>query len=102
MGIDSRQWYRDEERARMRMPSLAPVTKALIIANIAMFIMQGVLTKFAGWDPVGGGLGMVPQDVIGKFYIWQIFTSMFLHDPGGIWHILINMLILFMFGTHVD
>ena len=30
--------------------------------------------------------------------VWQLFTYMFLH--GGIWHLLFNMLTLWMFGTH--
>jgi len=34
--------------------------------------------------------------------IWQPFTYLFLHDPGSIWHIFLNMLMLWMFGREVE
>ena len=34
------------------------------------------------------------------FMIWQLFTYMFLH--GGIWHLLFNMLTLWMFGMPLE
>src|SRR6185437_3246199 len=33
-------------------------------------------------------------------YIWQVVTYSFLH--GGLWHILINMLMLWMFGAQLE
>ena len=33
---------------------------------------------------------------------WQPFTYLFLHDPHGLFHILFNMLALWMFGTPVE
>lgn len=36
------------------------------------------------------------------FRFWSIFTYMFLHDLGGILHILGNMLMLFWFGGHLS
>ena len=32
--------------------------------------------------------------------IWQPLTYLFLH--GGIWHVLINMFVLWMFGTEME
>src|SRR5207244_9281421 len=32
----------------------------------------------------------------------QLFTYMFLHDPGGFGHILFNMLALWMFGADLE
>lgn len=37
---------------------------------------------------------------IKSFYVWQIFTYMFLH--GGPWHLIFNMLTLWMFGTQLE
>src|ERR1700724_1330187 len=34
------------------------------------------------------------------FRVWQPFTYIFLH--GGLWHILINMLMLWMFGRDLE
>ena len=35
-----------------------------------------------------------------SFRSWQLVTYMFLH--GGIWHLLFNMLTLWMFGMHLE
>jgi membrane associated rhomboid family serine protease len=40
--------------------------------------------------------GLVPAAVLHQFAIWQPATYMFLH--GGIFHIVFNMLALWMFG----
>jgi len=73
---------------------LTTVMKALIGANVAMFL----LTTFAqGLVPY---LGLVPAFVLHQFWIWQLATYMFLH--GGIFHILFNMLALWMFGTELE
>jgi len=44
--------------------------------------------------------GLRPAAVVGDFWIWQPFTYMFLH--GGIFHILFNMLALWMFGVELE
>jgi membrane associated rhomboid family serine protease len=45
-------------------------------------------------------LGLVPPEVFGRLRIWQLGTYMFLH--GGLFHILFNMLALWMFGTELE
>jgi membrane associated rhomboid family serine protease len=45
-------------------------------------------------------LGLRPVLVIEKFYIWQLFTYMFLH--GGFLHIFLNMYALLIFGIPVE
>jgi membrane associated rhomboid family serine protease len=69
--------------------------KAVIAANVAMFL----LTQFSPLDlnPI---LGLVPRSVVHKLWIWQLATYMFLH--GGLFHILFNMLALWMFGTELE
>ncbi len=47
-------------------------------------------------------LGLQPQAVFTQFALWQPVTYMFLHDTGGVGHILINMLSLWMFGTELE
>ena len=44
--------------------------------------------------------GLVPQTVIDHLRVWQLFTYMFLH--AGIFHILFNMLALWMFGVELE
>jgi membrane associated rhomboid family serine protease len=45
-------------------------------------------------------LGMEPESVVERRWIWQPVTYMFLHS--GIFHILFNMLALWMFGAELE
>jgi membrane associated rhomboid family serine protease len=76
------------------MLALPPVTRALIIANVVVFLLQQVagnviLSLFALW-PVGDPL----------FQPWQLLTYSFLHE--GLLHIFFNMFALYMFGTPLE
>ena len=68
--------------------------KALIGANVVMFVAQKVAPSLT-WT-----LGLVPPEVFGELRIWQLATYMFLH--GGLFHILFNMLALWMFGAELE
>jgi membrane associated rhomboid family serine protease len=76
------------------MLALPPVTRAIIIANVVVFLLQFVagnllLSLFALW-PVGDTL----------FQPWQLLTYSFLH--AGFLHIFFNMFALYMFGTPLE
>src|SRR5205814_3459764 len=73
---------------------VTPVVKGLLIANIAMYVVSRVAPA------VVLSLGLVPQQVIEHLRVWQVFTYMFLH--AGIFHILFNMLALWMFGVELE
>lgn len=80
--------------------SFLPLPKAvlmLIYINVFMFIA----TLICSWIGIDLGLlfGLVPYLVLKKYYIWQLFTYMFLH--GSIFHLLFNMLMLWMFGSEL-
>ena len=74
---------------------MTPVTQALIIANVAVYLLQGSgmasFDEFALWPP--GGFES-------RFEPWQIVTYAFLH--GGFAHIFFNMFGLYMFGGEVE
>lgn len=75
--------------------------KWLLIGNIAMFVLYVIAVQMklgALFHP----FGLIPGSVVGSFQIWQLVTYMFLHDPYGIWHILFNMLTLWMFGRDLE
>ena len=82
---------------------VSPAIKFLLIANFAVFIFEALLYRFSG-PPAYGELlqwfGLVPARVI--LYLWQPFTYLFLHDLGSIWHILMNMFTLWMFGRELE
>ncbi|MCC6364653.1 MAG: rhomboid family intramembrane serine protease [Bryobacterales bacterium] len=75
--------------------------KWLLISNTALFLLY----FFAVRADLGGlfyPFGLIPNQVLGSFAVWQLFTYMFLHDPYGFGHILFNMLTLWMFGTDLE
>lgn len=82
--------------------SLTPAVKNLILANVAVFVVQTLSGMKAPGrlDPVTEYLAFVPQLAIFQFEIWRFFTYMFLH--GGMFHLLFNMFALWMFGTQIE
>ncbi len=75
------------------MPSLPPVTQALLLANVAVFCLDlftgaWFTEVFALW-PLGAG-----------FLPWQFGTYAFMH--GSVTHLFFNMLGLWMFGAELE
>ena len=75
---------------------LTPAIKILIAANVLMF----VITIVGPAGAIRDVLGLQPQDTLTGLRIWQPLTYLFLH--GGLFHILFNMLTLWMFGTELE
>lgn len=116
-----------------------PVIKWLLILNIAIFVLQLLLTRPMQWrdvrerlpsevveeleglspeesrrlerTPIGFGQRLsyvqewfeldVQRAVFGG-QIWRFVTYAFCHDRGGVWHILINMWVLWLFGPTLE
>jgi len=51
--------------------------------------------------PFSSYQGVIPVSVL-QGALWQPFTYMFVHDPSGITHLLVNMLGLLFFGPAVE
>jgi membrane associated rhomboid family serine protease len=80
--------------------SLAPVTRALLFANVGIFIVQMLtgdllIGPFALWPLASAQYPTAPG-----FEVWQLLTYGFLH--GGLDHLFFNMLALYIFGTEVE
>ena len=73
---------------------ISTTLKALIGANVAAFVITSLMPVLKEY------LGLVPALVLHRFWVWQLATYMFLH--GGIFHILFNMLALWMFGADLE
>ena len=71
---------------------MPPVTQSLIIANVAVFLLQ-----LAGGMPLVEWFALWPGS---NFMPWQLVTYAFLH--GGITHIFFNMFGLYMFGSDIE
>jgi membrane associated rhomboid family serine protease len=79
-----------------------PAIKAICIACTSVFLLQELsrlLLGAPGWNFWLAWFGLVPSAVTHGF-IWQLFTYLFLH--GGIFHILLNLLFLCMFGADIE
>ena len=74
---------------------LPPVIKKLMIVMGAVFLLQTTVEYH-----INLFLGLVPLLVWKKFYVWQLFTYIFLH--GDVSHILFNLLALWMFGGELE
>ena len=91
-------------RGRTLTLSFPPFTKAvkwLILVNAGVFLFTTLLQAFApSWaEVVGVVLALMPQLVV-HGWLWQLVTYSFLHV--GIFHIVFNMLWLWMFGAQLE
>src|SRR5438067_5611899 len=73
---------------------ISTALKVLIGVTVAIFIAQLVFPILIDV------LGLHPVLVLRYLWIWQLGSYMFLH--GGLFHILFNMLALWMFGTELE
>src|SRR5207302_7362278 len=75
---------------------ISTALKLLIAANVAAFIVQLFVPA------ITNVMGLQPKLVLHQFWLWQLGTYMFMHDPTGFFHILFNMLALWMFGAQLE
>jgi len=73
---------------------LTSAIKAIVIANVVAFVASLV------FPAITRIFGLQPADIFGHLFLWQPVTYMFLH--AGIFHILFNMLALWMFGVELE
>ena len=73
---------------------LTPWVKRLLIANTVVFLV----TTIIGRDLFFNWFGFSPASALTR--PWGAVTYMFLH--GDIWHLLLNMLVLFFFGPPLE
>lgn len=79
---------------------IPPVTRALLVANIGIYLLQQLmgdplLVHFALWP-----LGPSPFDNVPGFEPWQVLSYGFLH--GSLTHLAFNMFALWMFGGAIE
>jgi membrane associated rhomboid family serine protease len=80
--------------------SIPPVTRALLITNVVVFLLEQVIGEplfiwFGLWPFGSSGFGGMPG-----FLPWQVITYSFLH--GGLFHLFFNMFALYMFGSDIE
>lgn len=71
---------------------MTPMVKRLLIANVAVFVAT------LAWPPAIDLLALQPPRLLSR--PWGVVTYMFVH--AGLWHLAINMLVLFFFGAPLE
>ena len=82
---------------------LTPAIKNLMIAMGVVFLVQQMLQMSSIDLYVSYFLNyfaLDPEKVWNQYYLWQLFTYIFLH--GDFFHILFNLLSLWMFGSELE
>lgn len=77
--------------------------KLLLISNSVIFVIY-FLCYHTGINSllwVFHFLSLIPDWIV-RGALWQPFTYLFLHSPTGFGHILVNMLMLWMFGSDLE
>ena len=84
-------------QTRYSIPKTPQTIKILIYINASLYILSLIFLIFG--VNLSTLLGVVPYLVLKKYYAWQFVTYMFMH--GSIFHLLFNMLMLWMLGTEL-
>jgi len=74
------------------------ITYTLVAINVLVFIYQ--MSLGSGVRDFIFSYGVIPVNILGGSDWYTLLTSMFMH--GGFWHILGNMLYLWIFGDNVE
>lgn len=76
-----------------------PAIKYLLISNGILFIFYYIFgADINVW--MNHWFALSSYSLFHQFHVWKLITYLFLHD--GVWHLLFNMLILWMFGVEVE
>ncbi len=97
MGIYDREYYRDKSRGSDWFSGSMPAWKAIILINVAAFILQKLFYPY-----VDRYFSVTSDQIFDKFQLWRLLTATFLHDGRVIWHIVMNMLFLWMVGREME
>jgi len=105
MALADRDYYRPESEGPPPAFAGAPVTKALLIANVIVFGLTWILRSSGGgggsWASVLDRWGwFTVQEGLFGLQVWRLITFQFLH--ANLLHILFNMYALFVFGPIVE
>jgi membrane associated rhomboid family serine protease len=131
MGLYDRDYYRDGPRSSSTFgagsSSSAMVVKTLIALNVAVFLLQIAVVReepvvferdaierqfrrdrmlkpmaVRRVEVVTEWLDLDTRKVVYSGQIWRLITGGFCHNRRDIWHILINMLILYWAGSTLE
>jgi len=107
MGIYDRDYYRNQGgNAQFKGWALTAVG-TIILLNIGFWFLQLITRPGPDiFSPVGEWMSASGNSIFGSSLgfpeLWRLVTACFIHSEGGIWHILLNMFIFWMFGRELE
>ena len=98
MGIYDREYYRGETRGSLWLSGTAPVCRALIVINVAVFVLPllGICTERQLFD----WFSATSDGIFQHGRVWELLTATFLH--ANVLHLLGNMLFLWVVGREIE
>ena len=76
---------------------MTPAVKLILFINAGVFLLTLVAPAM-----VVTLFGLTPSAVLGQAQVWQLVTYLFVHSPSSFFHILFNMLAVWMFGVELE
>ena len=96
MGIYERDYL---ETGRGQGNPLAGATRTavglILVVTVATWFLQVLV-------PSVTDLLAASQETVLGLQLWRLVTANLAHDPNGVWHLILNMVVLFFFGREVE
>jgi len=99
MALYDREYYRDERQHNLSFLNMTAISQILIV-NIVLFIANFLFTH--GDNAITGMLSLRPDDLSQPWTWWRMISYGFVHSPENLFHILMNMFVLWMFGRELE
>lgn len=95
------KWF--ARRGHLAGPRFTPGVFAILILNAAIHIVLFAvrLADQGLFESLFLDLALVPQRLLAG-EVWRLVSMMFLHDPASLFHLLVNMLLLYSLGPWVE
>jgi membrane associated rhomboid family serine protease len=98
MGLYDRDYYRDDEPQHGFSGGARSMVTTLILVNAGVYLVQ----MFSQSPALTNFLGLQQGLFHTEWRVWELVSYGFAHDPENIFHVLLNMFVLWMFGIEVE
>jgi len=86
---------------RLGVPGVSPMVRRIMLVSGGIWLLQFLLAVTVGSNHLAHYFGVSASGVLSGM-IWQPVTYIFLHAPRAPFHIVFNMLMLWMFGGELE